>query len=157
MRIPPVFLLTGTLAVLAVAAGCKPEEPPSQPLVPKVKAKDADLNSPDLLPSEAGRSVPAPRPAPVVATPTDAPPTTQNPGLEKIEDLLPTAPPGSAKTNPVDRKLTEALHHYLEAKNKLPQDFGALITARILKEVPKPPPGKRFAIDRQNLQVVIID
>lgn len=78
-------------------------------------------------------------------------------GLEKVEDLLPTAPPGSARTSPVDRKLTEALHHYLEAHSKLPQDFGALITAKILKEVPKPPPGKRFAIDRQNLQVVIID
>ena len=143
--------------VVVVLTGCKPEEPPQPVPVPKVK-KEADLNSPDLLPNSA-----APAPAARAATPTDAtaaaavPVTGQNPGLEKVEDLLPTAPPGSARTNPVDRKLTEALHHYLEAHSKLPQDFGALITAKILQEVPKPPRGKRFAIDRQNLQVVIID
>ena len=143
MKLIRFFCVGGVAAVLA---GCKPEEPPQTPPVPRVK-KDADLNSPDLLPNS---SSPAPAPA-------AAPVTGQNPGLEKVEDLLPTAPPGSARTSPVDRKLTEAVHHYLEAHNKLPQDFGALITAKILKEVPKPPPGKRFAIDRQNLQVVIID
>lgn len=155
MRVTPLMLVKASVVIAVVLAGCKPEEPP--PPVPKVKAKDADLNSQELLPNNASSPPSVPRPTPVAATPAGAPPTTQNPGLEKIEDLLPTAPPGSAKTNPVDRKLTEALHHYLEAKNKLPQDFGALITAKILKEVPKPPPGKRFAIDRQNLQVVIID
>ena len=133
--------------------GCKPEVPPQTPPVPRAKAADADLNSPDLLPNSA--LSPAPAPGRSGATPT--PVTGQNPGLEKIDDLLPTAPPGSSRTNPVDRKLTEALHHYLEANNKLPQDFGALITAKLLKEIPQPPPGKRFAIDRQNLQVVIID
>ncbi len=91
-------------------------------------------------------------------TPAVPPPVTgPSLGLERIEDLLPTAPPGSARTNPVERKLTDAVHHYLEANNKLPQDFGALITAKLIKAVPPATAGKRFAIDRQNLQVVIID
>lgn len=142
--------------VLGLAlGGCKPEEPPQTPPLPKVKPKDADLNSSDLLPQPAATpGVAAARPE----TPAGPPPVTgQNPGLEKVEDLLPTAPPGSSRTHPVDRKLTDAVHHYLEANNKLPQSFGALITAKLLKEIPQPPPGKRFAIDRQNLQVVIID
>lgn len=143
------------LALVLALGGCKPEEPPQKPPLPKVKPKDADLNSAELLPnSPATPTAAATRPE----TPAAPPPVTgQNPGLEKIDDLLPTAPPGSSRTNPVDRKLTDAVHHYLEANNKLPQDFGALITAKLVKAVPQPPPGKRFAIDRQNLQIVIID
>lgn len=76
--------------------------------------------------------------------------------MEKIEDRLPTAPPDSSKSNPVDQKLTEALHHYLEANGKLPPDFNALVTARILKQMPTPPAGKRYAVDRRNLQVVLL-
>ena len=145
-----------SLIVLALTlGGCKPEEPPPTPPLPKVKSKDADLNSSELLPQHtATPAAAATRPETTAAPP---PVTGQNPGLEKIDDLLPTAPPGSARTSPVDRKLTDALHHYLEANSRLPQNFGALITAKLLKEIPQPPPGKRFAIDRQNLQVVIID
>lgn len=154
MKLPRSFFALALVLVLALG-GCKPEEPPQTPPLPKVKPKDADLNSSELLPNASATPTAAgTRPQ----TPAAPPPITgQNPGLEKVEDLLPTAPPGSARTHPVDRKLTDAVHHYLEANNKLPQDFGALITAKLIKETPKPPPGKRFAIDRQNLQVVIID
>ena len=131
------------VAVALLLGGCNPEAPPQAPPVSPVK-READLNSPDLLPNAT---------APATAVPA----TGENPGFALGDDSFPTAPPGSSRTSPVDRKLTEALHYYLAAHNKLPQDFGALITAKILKEVPKPPPGKRFAIDRQNLQVVIID
>lgn len=142
--------------VLGLAlGGCQPEVPPQTPPLPRVQPKDADLNSSELLPSSSTTpTAAATRPEAPSAPP---PGTGQNPGLEKIDDLLPTAPAGSARTSPVDRKLTDAVHHYLEANNKLPQSFGALITAKLLKEIPQPPPGKRFAIDRQNLQVVIID
>ena len=90
-------------------------------------------------------------------TPVQPPPPAQSPGLEKVEDRLPTAPPDSSKSNPVDQKLTEALHHYLEANGKLPPDFNALVTARIIKQMPTPPAGKRYAVDRRNLQVVLLN
>ena len=74
-----------------------------------------------------------------------------------MEDTLPTAPPNASKTNPVDRKLTEALQRYNEATGKMPPSFNALVAGKYLPALPTPPPGKRYALDRPNMQVVIID
>lgn len=134
------FFLPLALVALVSTSACrrKTEAPPVAPSDPSVGAT-TDKAAPSA-------SVPAVQP----------PPPTQSPGLEKVEDRLPTAPPDSSKTNPVDQKLTEALHHYLEANGKLPPDFNALVTAKILKQMPTAPAGKRYAVDRRNLQVVLL-
>ena len=77
--------------------------------------------------------------------------------MDVIADQIPTAPPNSSKSNPVDRALTEALQRYNEATGKMPSDFSVLVTQKYLKALPTPPPGKRFALDRPHMQVVVID
>jgi len=76
--------------------------------------------------------------------------------MEKIEDRLPTAPPGSSKSNPVDLKLTAALHRYNESTGKMPADFNALVAGKFIDAMPKAPAGKRYAIDRVHMQVVLL-
>ncbi|KAF0175123.1 MAG: hypothetical protein FD161_3435 [Limisphaerales bacterium] len=71
-------------------------------------------------------------------------------------DSLPTAPPHSSKTSQVDRPLTEALHYFFEANNRMPKDFSELVRAKFIPAMPTPPAGKRYAIDRPNMQVVLI-
>lgn len=78
-------------------------------------------------------------------------------GADRIEDTLPTAPPHSSKSAPVDRKLTEALQRFNEATGKMPSSFQALVAAKYLTAMPTPPAGKRYALDRPHMQVVIID
>lgn len=98
----------------------------------------------------------APKATTAAATPTPSQPVGA-PGVDRVEDRLPTAPPNSSKTNPVDRTLTEALQRYNEANGKMPADFSVLVTSKYLKALPIPPAGKRYALDRPHMQVVLID
>lgn len=99
-------------------------------------------------------------PAPARSTPNTAlapaPVPVGAPGVDRIEDRIPTAPPNSSKNNPVDRTLTEALQRYNEANGKMPMDFSVLVTAKYLKALPTPPPGKIYALDRPHMQVVLL-
>lgn len=95
-------------------------------------------------------------PAVPVPAPPAAPPASATPGLDKVEDRLPTAPPNSSRTLPVDKVMTEALHRHLEATGKLPSDFQALVSGKYLPSLPVPPAGKRHAVDRVHLQVVLL-
>jgi hypothetical protein len=49
------------------------------------------------------------------------------------------------------------LQRYNEANGKMPADFSVLVTQKYLKAMPSPPAGKRFALDRPHMQVVIVD
>ncbi len=78
------------------------------------------------------------------------------PGAERIAEKLPTAPANASKTSPVDKPLTEALHRFFEANNRMPSDFNELVRAKFIPALPTPPAGKRYAIDRANMQVVLM-
>lgn len=39
----------------------------------------------------------------------------------------------------------------------MPTDFSVLVAQKYLKTLPSPPAGKRFALDRPHMQVVVID
>lgn len=106
---------------------------------------------------EPSSTEPAPAITPAAPAPSVVPPTPPLPGAEKIEDRLPTAPPNSSKSNPVDQKLTEALHRYNESTGKMPMDFNALVAGKYIPAIPTAPPGKRYAIDRVHMQVVLIN
>jgi len=112
------------------------------------------------------REVPA-TPAPESVTATEAatpsqPPETAAPQAQRkasppAPDSLPTAPADASLRLPVQQELTGAIHLYQMDHQKLPADFTTLVREKYLPALPKPPPGKRFALDRNRLQVVIMD
>lgn len=71
--------------------------------------------------------------------------------------MLPTAPNDSSLRFPIQKELTGAIHLYLMDHQKMPADFDALVKGKYIKAMPKPPAGKRFAVDRNRMQVVILD
>ncbi len=83
-------------------------------------------------------------------------PSTEAPKLTAPE-RLPTAPKDSSLQFPIQQELTGALHLFRNDYQKLPPDFETLVKLRYLKAMPQPPPGKHFALDRNRLQVVILD
>lgn len=112
------------------------------------------------------REVPAaPASGPVAATEAPAAPQTagtaapqaQRPASTPAPDFLPTAPGDASLRLPVHQELTGAIHLYQMDHQKLPADFATLVREKYLPALPKPPPGKRFALDRNRLQVVIMD
>lgn len=76
---------------------------------------------------------------------------------ESLPDRLPTAANDSSLRLPIHQELTDAVHLYNTDHRKLPPDFETLVKEKYLKAMPNPPPGKRFALDRNRLQVVITD
>jgi len=128
------------LAVL-ILSGCgkSPESnPPPAKDKPPVAANVENPSTP-AAPSPAAVTEPPPMPVP------------------SPNDNLPTASGGAVDASPINLPLTEALQRYLEANSKLPRDFQTLVTSKFIKEVPKAPPGKKFAIDRRRLQVVLVE
>ena len=76
---------------------------------------------------------------------------------EALPDRLPDAPNDSSLRLPIHQELTGAVHLYRTDHGKLPPDLETLVKEKYLKTLPTPPPGKRFAVDRNRLQVVITD
>lgn len=134
------------LLAVSLTSACrrKPSAPPppaptEQPATPATPAP------------ARGPTAPATALAPAPAQPVSAP------GVDRIEDRIPTAPPNSSKSNPIDRTLTEALQRYNEANGKMPADFNVLVTSKYLKALPTPPAGKYYALDRPHMQVVLLN
>jgi len=67
------------------------------------------------------------------------------------------APSGNAQPIPVQHfnQLSEALLKFRRDKKRAPKDWQELIATGYLKQMPEPPPGKRYVFDRSlNVQVV---
>lgn len=89
---------------------------------------------------------------------------------EKREETLPetafprdqvNSPAASAPAVPMTTatdlaELTQALRKYSFEKQRVPKNFGELIAAGYVKDPPPAPPGRKFAIDPKNVQVVLI-
>lgn len=105
--------------------------------------------------------VAAPPDAPVAsATAAKAPATSTAPAAKPAEspsDSLPTAPPDASLRYPVNKELTGAIHLYLTDYRKMPPDFETLVKEKYLKAMPQAPAGKHFALDRNRMQVVLLD
>ncbi len=89
--------------------------------------------------------------------PTSSAPTASPGEQTPAKDHLPTAPTDSSLRFPIQQELTGAIHLYQTDFRKLPPDFETLVKGNYLKVMPTPPPGKRFAVDRNRLQVVVMD
>jgi len=55
-------------------------------------------------------------------------------------------------TGEVDAQLTEELRTFIQQKKRMPQTFSEFATVR-LDSVPRPPEGKKWAIDSESLEV----
>lgn len=110
---------------------------------------------PDAAPAPSPSATPAT--APAAGKPAATPNTPAAKPPEPVPDSLPTAPPDSSLRFPVNKELTGAIHLYLTDYQKMPADFETLVKGKYLKALPKPPPGKRFALDRNRMQVVVLD
>ena len=129
------------LAVSAVCfVGCKRETPPPPPALVRPNPPAPTAPPPASNPSVG--VAPAPQPA--------AP-------SEPIQDRLPNAPEDAALRNPVHHELTTAVHLYLMDHRKMPADFQTLVREKYVKAMPQAPAGKRYALDRKRLQVVLVD
>lgn len=136
----PILLLALSFAMMT---GCRKR---SQPTPPPAESSTTESTSATAPAAPAATPAIAAHAAPVSA-----------PGVDIIEDRLPTAPPNSSKSNPVDLPLTEALHRYNEKTGKMPMDFNVLVAGKYIPAIPTAPPGKRYAIDRVHMQVVLIN
>lgn len=143
------LLLSALLVGLCSATACRRNRTPVS-TTPASGESTAALQS--APPPEA-----RPAAAPTPAAPNAPARPTSAPGVDVVTDQIPTAPPNSSKIAPVDRTLTEALQRYNEANGKMPTDFSVLVAQKYLKTLPSPPAGKRFALDRPHMQVVVID
>jgi hypothetical protein len=141
-------LVFAALLTVASTVGCKKKED-APPPAPPPKPAGASIES-AVAPAE-----PAP-PTPATPAPTAAAPTEGFAG-DKVEDQLPTAPPGSAKTFPIHQALTATVRNYQMDTGKLPADFNTLVRDKYIEKIPTPPPGKKFALDRAYMQIVTID
>ena len=124
-------------AGLILAAGCGPK---------KAQTSDVPVDAP---------APPSPTPPPSQSS-APAPAPAAEPAPIALPDSLPTTPAGSKSTE-VHQDLTAALHRYFQANGRLPATFELLAQSGFIKPMPAPPAGKKFALDRQTLQVVVID
>lgn len=125
------------LTLLVFLPGCR-RKSPSTPVAP--------AETP-VAPAPAAPATPV---APGAGRPAAKPP-------EAPVDQLPTAPNDASLRFPVHKELTGAIHLYNTDYRKLPASFEVLVKEKYLKAMPAPPPGKRFALDRNRMQVVIME
>lgn len=132
-----LVLVAVVVALVSAAPGCRRKrEVPAAPASVPVAATEAAAAS-----QTAGKAAPQ----------------AQRPASPPAPDFLPTAPADASLRLPVHQELTGAIHLYQMDHQKLPADFTTLVREKYLPALPKPPPGKRFALDRNRLQVVIMD
>jgi hypothetical protein len=140
-----LFCLFVVASVSLVGCRKKEAQVPESPA-----SSDASAVAVETAPSPVS-PVPPPPGTPVA----EAPPTEPMPD---IKDNLPTAAnDASLAPGAVHQPLTLALHRYFESRNQMPQNFQQLVAAKFIDKIPTLPPGKKFAIDRRHLQVVVVN
>jgi len=53
-------------------------------------------------------------------------------------------------------ELTQALRKYSFEHHRLPKAFSEVVAAGYVKNMPQPPPGRKFEIDPKTIQVVLV-
>lgn len=88
----------------------------------------------------------APAPAPAAAV------SPQAAALTAIQRDL-----ASAEPEVYLPRLTELLNAWVMTKNDFPKDVDDFVKTKMISKLPTPPPGKKLAIDRQGMRVVLAD
>ena len=63
---------------------------------------------------------------------------------------MPAADPNAALG-----ELTQALRKFSAEKQRVPASLSEVVAAGYVRSLPQPPPGKRFAINRQRVEVIL--
>jgi len=99
------------------------------------------------------------------------PPTAEQPGNVSANSNEPAAPTAEAPALPTANaessatkappplnldQLTLKLHHWIGAKQRLPRDFEEF-AADNPNQIPPPPAGKKYALDRSTMRVILVD
>lgn len=73
-------------------------------------------------------------------------------------------PPAASSTAPAAPSLpvtlpqvTQALQTYMQVNSDFPKDLNVLVNMKLLPNLPPPPPGKRYVIDRKDVRVSLAD
>jgi len=45
----------------------------------------------------------------------------------------------------------------MQVSSDYPKDLQVLVDRKLIPRLPAPPPGKKFAIDRQHVRVILVD
>lgn len=115
-----------------------------------------------LLPATAAIVSGCSRSTPSVTTVSNGVATFTNRPVGASQNVLPPPPPpvaaraenslGLKVTGDIDLFLTSELQNFIQQQNRLPVSFAEFANLR-LDSVPRPPPGKKWVIDRADLQV----
>jgi hypothetical protein len=83
----------------------------------------------------------------------DSPASTQSPPeLVDARKYLPNAPVGAM----IHMPLTAAATQYSSKTGRFPVSLDELVKAGIIQTVPEPPAGKRFFLDQNSMQVLVL-
>jgi hypothetical protein len=82
---------------------------------------------------------------------------TPGPQPEASAPMNEEAPAGlpEADYSSVLAELTQALRRMSAEQREVPNSLDALVAAGYVRNLPQPPPGKVFAIDRKNVRVIL--
>ena len=69
----------------------------------------------------------------------------------------PIADPAAASTPVTVLQITQALQSYMQVNSDFPKDLKVLVDMRLLPNLPQPPPGKHYVIDRKAVSVSLAD
>jgi hypothetical protein len=135
------------LGVLALS-GCHKQPSAAAPAAPPPEAAASSAPAP-AAPAAPQPQVQAPPPAPAqAAKPLPPPPSYVSANADNnIRQSI---------VGQVDGELTSALRAFVRKKNRMPTSFFEF-TAAGLDSVPRPPAGKRWAIDTSDMTVKAVD
>jgi hypothetical protein len=93
------------------------------------------------------------KPADVSAATTAA--ATSNPAPVLNAIVIPETAAGD--NSQVLSALTQALRKYAVENKRMPQNFSEVVSAGYVRNLPAPPPGKKFEIDAKTARVVLVN
>lgn len=123
------------LALVLVLSGCGGEEAPGPAPAPSTPTAAPSLNT-----LNAGAPAPAPVEAPAAATAASEVSTPINQPGEKDEDGMDMGL----------KALNEALKEYRNNNESSPSSLEELVSKRFIRALPTPPPGRKYALDKQS-------
>ncbi|MEQ2008616.1 MAG: hypothetical protein ABMA26_17690 [Limisphaerales bacterium] len=71
-----------------------------------------------------------------------------------VPSVTPPAPPAQPVTV---QQISQALQTYMQVSSDFPKDLKVLVDMKLLPNLPPPPPGKHYVIDRQAVRVSVAD
>jgi hypothetical protein len=98
---------------------------------------------------------PADPPAPAPSMEAPAPPTDAPPAPSLAAPPSPDSP--EPKEEPSITALNEAVNAYIMGELKEPKSLEDLVKAGVIKRLPTPPPGKKFALNANRTQVILVN